>query len=211
MLDDSPRPRSRRRRAATLVGVATVAVGLAAGCGSSGRELRAPEPGATAPPRSTGSTAAPTASVAPAGLTISSPAWVAGSDVPAAFTCDGDGTSPPLVVTGVAGAQELVVVVTDQVNERTHWLLAGIAPEGATIPDGAVPEGVVVGLNSEGVAAWAPMCPNPGDSRTYEFAVYALSGPSAITAETTPEQARAAITQLATASAATTGSYARGA
>jgi phosphatidylethanolamine-binding protein (PEBP) family uncharacterized protein len=150
-------------------------------------------------------------SAAPVGLSISSPAWAAGDQVPAVFTCDGAGTSPPLVVTGQAGAVELVVIVTDQINEATHWVLAGLPPDGTTIPDGAVPEGVVVGLNSDGAAAWAPMCPAPGESRTYEFAVYALSAPSGITGESSAEAARQSLTQLATASAATTGSYTRGA
>ena len=145
------------------------------------------------------------------GLSISSPAWVAGNDVPAAFTCDGAGVSPPLVVTGLAGARELVVVVTDQADDRTHWVLAALPPEGETVPDGAAPAGAVVGLNSEGVAAWAPMCPPSGQSRTYEFAVYALSAPSGITAETTAAEARQIVTRLATASAATTGSATRGA
>jgi len=103
------------------------------------------------------------------------------------------------------------VTVTDQVDERTHWVLAGLPPEGVTIADAATPAGAVVGLNSDGDAAWLPLCPAPGESRTYELAVHALSQPSGITAETAPEQARQVLTQLATANAATTGTFTRGA
>jgi phosphatidylethanolamine-binding protein (PEBP) family uncharacterized protein len=174
-----------------------MAAALLVGCGSNGRELRAPAPGATAPPRST-STAAAAITAAPIGLSISSPAWVSGEAVPTAFTCAGTGVSPPLVITGQVGAQELVVVVTDAANDQVHWVLAGLPPEGVTIPEGTVPAGAVVGLSSAGEAAWEPLCPEPGQTRIYEFSVHALGSASGITSTTAATDAQQLVSAAAT-------------
>lgn len=128
--------------------------------------------------------------------------------MPSTFTCDGQGTSPPLVITGERGAGELVVVVTAS-GGAVHWVLASIDPGGATISDGAVPGGGVVGLNSDGEASYAAPCPEPGETDTYEFTVHALRVPSGITATTPAAQAEDRLAELGTSSAATSASYAR--
>jgi phosphatidylethanolamine-binding protein (PEBP) family uncharacterized protein len=189
---------------------ATLVVVLAA-CGTSGRELRAAAPGATAPPRSTStSTTAPTAA-APIGLSIVSSAWGPGEPIPATFSCDGAGVSPPLQLGGSeTAAAELVVIATDpDAGGRVHWVLAGLDPSGATIDQGTPPASAVVGLNTAGTAQWEPLCPPAGATHMYEFTVHALAGPSGISGTTTAAEAQALVETQAVASAAMTGTYTR--
>jgi Raf kinase inhibitor-like YbhB/YbcL family protein len=191
--------------------VAVVALTVAAGaCGTSGRELREPAPGATAPPRkTTPSTSAVT--VAPIGLSIVSPAWAPGEAIPATFSCDGSGVSPPLVIGGAdEGAAELVVIVTDpDAAGRVHWVVAGLDPNGATIPEGTVPPGAVMARSAAGTTGWEPVCPPAGQSHTYEFAVYAMPTPSGIDETTSATEALDAVVGTATSSSVLTGTYER--
>jgi Raf kinase inhibitor-like YbhB/YbcL family protein len=192
-----------------LVTVLAVAVAVGA-CGTSGRELREPTPGATAPPRkSTPSTTA--ATLAPIGLSIVSPAWSPGESLPSAFSCDGTGVSPPLVLGGATeGAVELVVIVTDpDAGGRVHWVVAGLDPNGATIPEGTVPPGAVMARSTAGTPGWEPVCPPAGQTHTYEFAVYAMPTPSSIDENTSAVEAQDAVVGTATSSSVLTGTYER--
>lgn len=206
--------RSRRRAAARtgfLAAVLVVVVLLgASACGTSGRELRDPAPGATAPARK----ATPSTTVAPLpsiGLSIVSPAWAPGDAIPSEFGCDGSGVSPPLVLGGAAeGAAELAVIVTDpDAGGRVHWIVAGLDPNGATIPEATIPPGAVMAQSTAGPAAWEPVCPPPGQTHTYEFAVYALPTPSGVDETTPAAEAQASVVNAATSSSVLTGTYAR--
>ena len=187
-----------------------VALALAvSACGSSGRELRDPEPGATAPPRRTSSTTT-TALLAPIGLSVVSPAWAPGDAIPPTYSCDGDGESPPLTIGGATGAAELVVIVTDPVADgRVHWVIAGLDPDGATIPAGSMVPAAVVGLNTAGDAAWEPVCPPPGETHTYEFTVYAMPDASGIDETTPADEALDTVSAESTSAAVLTGTYTR--
>ncbi len=182
---------------------------LAAACGTSGRELRDPAPGATAPPRRTSSTTT-TASLAPIGLSIVSPAWAPGDPIPITHSCDGDGESPPLTIGSAADAAELVVVVTDpDAGGRVHWVIAGLDPGGATIPSGSMAPAAVVGVNTAGEAGWEPVCPPPGETHTYEFTVYALPGASGIDETTPADEALDTVSSESTSASVLTGTYTR--
>ena len=123
---------TRRRTRAATVALTLVVVGtILAGCGTSGRTLRDPVPGATAPPRKTSSTTSTAVLQAvPQGLSIVSSAWTAGGEIPLGYTCDGQNVSPPLSITGAPeGTVELVLLVTDQdAPGFRHWVVAGISP-----------------------------------------------------------------------------------
>lgn len=206
------------RTAAVLVTVLTLTTALAA-CGTSGRTLRDPKPGATAPARqNTGATSTTAAAGAPTtagavirgtSFSLTTTAWTKGNPIPSAYTCDGADTSPPLTISGVpAGAVELVLVVTNQAHpDRTLWMLAGLGPATTSIPQGGVPSGAVQILNSSGTARWSGPCPVSG-TESYEFALYALGAPSGLTATSTLAQVTAATAQPM-AAAIVTGSYPR--
>jgi Raf kinase inhibitor-like YbhB/YbcL family protein len=202
----------RRPAAAGLVAVAVLAVAATA-CGTSGRTLRDPVPGATAPPRKGATT-----SVAPAvlgttpgaGLSIISSSWTPGGTIPRASTCDGQDISPPLTISGApAGTVELVLVVTDQdAAGFVHWVVGGIAPGAPSFPQGGLPAGAVEAPNSSGTTAWFGPCPPAGTSHTYDFTVYALTQASGLGPTSSTADLDAALA-LTTSTAAVTGTYTR--
>lgn len=182
---------------------------LTAACGTSGRELRDPAPGATAPPRRTSSTTT-TAVLAPIGLSIVSPAWAPGDAIPNTYSCDGDGESPPLTIGSAADVTELVVIVTDpDAGGRVHWVIAGLDPDGVTIPAGSMAPAAVVALNTAGDASWEAMCPPAGETHTYEFTVYAMPDASGIDETTAADEALATVSAESTTAAVLTGTYTR--
>jgi Raf kinase inhibitor-like YbhB/YbcL family protein len=182
----------------------------ATSCGTSGRELRDPAPGATAPPRRSSTTTTTTAPLAPIGLSIVSPAWAPGEPIPTTYSCDGAGESPPITVGGSPGAAELVVIATDpDAAGRVHWVVAGIDPSGAQIPADATPPGAVTGRNTAGDAVWEPLCPPTGETHTYEFTLYALAEPSGIGESTSAEEALGVVGAESTSAAVLTGTYRR--
>jgi phosphatidylethanolamine-binding protein (PEBP) family uncharacterized protein len=198
------RPRSA---VATLV---VLALAFTA-CGTSGRELRDPPPGATAPPRPSSTSSTAPSTIAPIGLSIVSSAWAPGGEMPGTFACDGADVSPPLTVGGAADdVVELVVVVTiPAADDPVRWVVAGLAPGTTVFEQGAVPDAAVVAQNSAGELTWAGPCPDPGDTQFVDFAVYAFTAPSEITADTTAADAEELANATAVASAAMTGTYTR--
>jgi len=66
-------------------------------------------------------------------ISITSPAFQAGGDVPAKFTCNGTNVSPELQIGGVSNeAKSLVLIVDDPDAPRglfTHWIVWNIDPK----------------------------------------------------------------------------------
>ena len=213
-----PRHRAGPGRVAPAVVVAVVVtVALAIGavaCGSSGRELREPTPGATAPPRRP-----PAAGTRPTVSTtlgsffaLTTDAWTPAAEIPRRYTCDGENLSPPLVISQIpVGTVELAVVMTDpDAGGFVHWVVAGIPPATTFLEEGVVPAEAVQTANDAGTVGWTGPCPPVGDGiHTYDFALYALPVPSGVTAADAPDAAIAAIQQAATATALLTGTYER--
>lgn len=208
-----------------MVGAAMLAIALAA-CGTSGRALRDPAPGATAPPRKADGTVSTTTTTtavidttpetteAPpvASLSISSPAWASGEAIPVEFTCQGDADSPPLTIEGVpAGTAELLLLVRDTNDDGyLQWVVAGIAPADPSFPAGSVPPGAEQLYNDGDVTSWRAPCPPAGTGRhTYEFTVYALTQPSGLGTGSS-RSAILAVADSAASSASVNGTYARG-
>ena len=215
LADTTRRPRAHRAARTAAVGAAVlVLVALLAGCGTSGRTLRDPEPGATAPPRKGASTTTTSSAVIGAptgsGLAISSTAWSPGGQIPIGYTCDGQQVSPPLTVSGApTGTVELVLVVTDQdLPDFVHWVVAGIPPGTPSFPQGTLPPGAVEVPNSGGSGAWVGPCPPSGTTHVYDFTVYALDAASGLGATSTQAEVDAVVAQAATL-AAMTGTYTR--
>jgi Raf kinase inhibitor-like YbhB/YbcL family protein len=179
--------------------------------------MSAPAPGATAPPRkadpTTSSTAAGAAKV-PATttlFTVTSPGFEPGGEIPPTSTCDGIGTAPPFSWVNVPpGTAELVLTVTDpDAANYVHWFVAGIDPASKGMVPGALPAGAVELANSAGTAAYAPICPPPGETHSYDISLFALSAPSGLTAASATKDAMATVASTATGTAVLTGSYTR--
>jgi len=176
--------------------------------------MRDPKAGATAPARKNagststtakpGATTASSAAISSTSLSLTTSAWNTGGAIPKAYTCDGANTSPPLSIAGAPGrSAELVLMVTNQNRpSETLWILSGIAPTTAAIPQGGVPSGATQIVNSSGTARWNGPCPTPGPN-TYEFALYSLDRPSGLTANSTRADVEAVIATSGSASVIT--------
>ena len=123
----------------------------------------------------------------PQTVILRSISFIAGGDIPASYTCKGEGVSPEVSWEGVPDkAQSFVLIVTDwdgpsprlRLGNFTHWLLFNI-PQGvrevksAVTPIELTQEKIEVGSNSAAGAAYTPPCPPLGKHR-YIFRLYAL-------------------------------------
>lgn len=111
------------------------------------------------------------------GMTLVSPAFEDGENIPPAYTCDGEGVSPPLHVSDVPPDTESLALTIDDpdapVRTFHHLVVWNIDKSTRSIEAGFVPKGAVVGNNSAGVVGYAAACPPFGEHR-YVFTVYAL-------------------------------------
>jgi phosphatidylethanolamine-binding protein (PEBP) family uncharacterized protein len=115
----------------------------------------------------------------PGAFSLSSSAFERNGAVPAEYTCDGKGISPPLQWEKVpAKASELVLFVIDDnaagSNGGIRWVVGGIDPSSHGVAAGQVPPGGIVGTNTAGKAAYGPICPDHGHTDTIELVMYAL-------------------------------------
>src|SRR4051794_38548524 len=127
-------------------------------------------PSGNAPPDAARRTAgARPAGGAPLKLAVSSPAFRDQGAIPAQYTCEGRGSSPPLDWTGVpAEAKSLAIVVDDPDapnGEFVHWFAYSLPPRLSGLPAGAdtqLPQTSSVAPNSKGDTGYAPLCPPSG-------------------------------------------------
>lgn len=200
----------------TRVAIAVIAAlsCLAAACGSSGRDLREPTSGATAPPRN-----APAAGTLQDGSTttladvfaLATQEWTLGDSLPARFTCDGEDISPELRISSPPeGTVELAIVMIDLDAEGLiHWVVAGITPDTTIVEQATVPEGAVQALAANDETGWFGPCPPTGETHTYEFSLYALSSPSGVTQSQDADSAVSAIIAASIDRSSLTGTYGR--
>ena len=121
-------------------------------------------------------------------IQVASLAFTDHAPIPARYTADGAGLSPPLQWTGVpAGARSLVAIVEDAdaptPQPLVHAIVVDLAAEDGSLAEGALPSkdhdgsGVRAGRNSYLQAAWLPPDPPPGHGvHRYAFQVFALAG-----------------------------------
>ena len=125
-------------------------------------------------------------------ITVTSLAFVDHGPLPALYTADGEGVSPPLQWTGVpASATSVVLIVEDADSPTPHPLVHAIAValpagdgtlrQGALDDDADAPEESRLGRNSYLQHGWLPPDPPPGHGRhRYAFQVFALAGDTAL-------------------------------
>lgn len=166
---------------------AALAVSLLAGCDKAEDAAVEPVDETTADKPVADDEAEPAAdppAAAEDGLTLQSEAFEPGASLPARFTCDGDGVSPPLRWSGAPeGTKSFVVVVRDpDAPEGTfdHWGVYSI-PASRTSLDAAIGDqptldfGAGQAENDFGKVGYGAPCPPEGDeAHTYRFRVLAL-------------------------------------
>jgi Raf kinase inhibitor-like YbhB/YbcL family protein len=107
-------------------------------------------------------------------LELSSPAFEDDGDIPAKYTCDGDGINPPLKIHNIPDDAETLALIVEDPDAPggvfDHWLMWNIQPEDL-IDENTIPG--ISGTNSAGKTGYHPPCPPKGSHRYY-FHVYAL-------------------------------------
>jgi Raf kinase inhibitor-like YbhB/YbcL family protein len=119
-------------------------------------------------------------------LSLTSPSFVHGGDIPARHTCQGAESSPALAWSGIpAGTRTLALIVDDPdapdpaTPKRTwvHWVLWDIPPESTGVPEGVsdeqLPPGTRIGMNDMNDFGYGGPCPPIGRHR-YFHKLYAL-------------------------------------
>jgi Raf kinase inhibitor-like YbhB/YbcL family protein len=116
----------------------------------------------------------------PSQMTITSPVFSAGGEIPAKFTCKGQSTSPELQIGGTPpGAKSLALIVEDPDAPSgvfTHWLVWNIDPQTTRWGENSVPAGALQGTNDFSKKGYGPPCPPSGTHR-YVFKIFALDRP----------------------------------
>lgn len=119
-------------------------------------------------------------------LTITSPAFADGGEIPSQYTCEGADLSPPLAFSGVpASARSLALVVDDPDAPDpkaprmvfVHWVLHDLPPGTTGLAEGTTPKslpaGARTGQNDYRRTGWNGPCPPIGRHR-YFFKLYAV-------------------------------------
>lgn len=111
-------------------------------------------------------------------FTFTSSAFIDKGTLPAASTCNGAGTSPPLAWSGTpAGTAELVLLMTTVAVDglKWNWVLYHIPASVTSLAQAGTSIGSA-GLTSDGpLLQYSPPCSSGPGSKDYVFTLYALS------------------------------------
>ncbi len=154
---------------------------------------------------------------APNSLTVTSPTFKQGAMIPAKYTCDGDGISPPLAWSGAPEKTTTFALIVDDPDAPrgtfVHWVLFNIPASVTKLaehfpPSQTFPNGMVSGTNDAGTFGYTPPSPPSGTHR-YFFKVYALDSTISLAAGATKAQLVEAMNGHILASGQLIGRYKR--
>jgi phosphatidylethanolamine-binding protein (PEBP) family uncharacterized protein len=149
-----------------------------------------------------------------ASLTVTSSAIGADGNLPAEFTCDAAGVSPPLEwQAGPPGTKSYAISLWHEAPDRvkSYWVVYGIPSKSTQLAKNSRTVGTI-GLNDKRRAEYDPMCSKGPGVKQYHVTVYALSAvptlrPNAATRDALLE----AIKDITLAEGTLTYTYERGA
>ncbi len=111
-------------------------------------------------------------------LVVTSSAFSFGDKIPAQYTCDGAGISPPVSWANVPeGTKSILVTFVDRTWAFVHMILMNVPADVTSLPEDVannVPSGAQFGPNSAGLSIYFPPRPDPGDHNNYYYIIYAL-------------------------------------
>jgi len=147
--------------------------------------------------------------IAPNALIITSPAFENEGEIPARYTCDGEGFNPPLEIGHIPdNTKSLVIIVEDPDAPNgifDHWIVWNILPENLIRED--IYPGIS-GNNSAGKTGYHPPCP-PAGSHRYYFYIYALDAELDLPAGSDKETVKLAMQPHIIAGGSIMGRYSR--
>jgi Raf kinase inhibitor-like YbhB/YbcL family protein len=154
-------------------------------------------------------------------LTLSSPSFANGGEIPARCTGDGPDASPPLQWSGAPEGTKAFALIVDDPDapdpaapRRTwvHWVVCNLPAAASSLPEGAsgrsMPVGSFEGKNDSGGNGYSGPYPPIGRHR-YFFKLYALDAPVGLRAGHTKSELLKAIEGHVLASAELMGTYSR--
>ena len=156
-----------------------------------------------------------------AAMTLQSLAFADHAPIPANYTADGEGVSPPLEWTGVPPAAASLVLIVEDADSPTpqplvHAIVVDLPAQDGGLPEGAIDrdraegEDATIGRNSYLRAGWLPPDPPPGHGvHRYVFQLFALTAGSGFGSTPGREAVMAILQEHAIASAILTGTYER--
>ena len=154
-------------------------------------------------------------------LQVGSLAFADHAPIPARYTADGEGVSPPLQWSGVpVNAASLVLIVEDADAPTPHPLVHAIAvdlpprdsslQEGAITGSGGKADEVHEGRNSYLMTGWLPPDPPPGHGQhRYAFQLFALGAGEPFDGTPGRDEVVAAVRERGLASGCLIGTYER--
>jgi Raf kinase inhibitor-like YbhB/YbcL family protein len=116
-------------------------------------------------------------------LSISSPSFASGGEIPKKFTCDSSDVSPQLVWTEPpSGTKSFALLVDDPdapAGNWNHWTLWNLPASARGLAEGASKEDTLAdgseqGKNDFRKTGYNGPCPPPGKPHRYYFKLYAL-------------------------------------
>lgn len=125
-------------------------------------------------------------------MTLRSPAFQSGADIPRKYTCDANDVSPPLRwESRPAGTQSLALIVEDPDapgGTWVHWVVYDLTVDTAILNE-AIPRTETLsnrakqGVNDFRKVGFGGPCPPQGPAHRYYFRLYALDAPTALKTE----------------------------
>jgi Raf kinase inhibitor-like YbhB/YbcL family protein len=159
-----------------------------------------------------------------ASIRVTSLAFVDHGPIPATYTTDGEGLSPPLQWSGLPANTRSVVVIVEDADSPTpqplvHAIAVGLSPDDTFLREGALDDrkdaqagapSARLGRNSYLQTGWLPPDPPPGHGiHRYVFQVYALEDNGAMPETPGREALMDALQNHAIASGCLIGTYER--
>lgn len=196
---------------------ALLAIGVvAAGCGGGdgGDDSAEPPDGVNGETDQAATEVSPDPTLEGASAELRSSAFEDGAAIPVEFTCDGAGTSPPLVLPVVPAGTESVALLLQDPDAPSgtflHWSVYGLGPDVDELMAGSAPSGALEGANDAGGEGYAPPCPPEGDDpHRYVFTVHALPSAPDLAAGASSADAVDAIEAASITSVELIGTYGR--
>ena len=162
----------------------------------------------------------PTEEESEAAMEITSQAFTNGDRLPDKYAREHQDLSPPLKWSGVPEqAVELVLICDDPdapMGTWTHWLIWGLSPDRAELPEGVVPkpilpdlDGAKQGTNDFGEIGYGGPQPPRGKTHRYFFRLYALGEHLELSPGAKAREVHAALEGKVLAKAETIATYSR--